>query len=475
MAKSKLRLKIRKNILIPLVAAVILAAAGTGYYLWDRNAQKVAAAEQSSKTNTARVRRGSLTLSATGSGTLVAGEKTNLAFPIDGIVSTVNVKVGDTVEEGDVLAELQDTSTLQATYTSAELDLKAAEQELEDLKNSTAKNIADAQLAVADAKEAVADAKEALKQPGVARCDSDTTNAYYAAYMKAKDALDALGDGGGNQDYYLNTIVPAKNEVAQAYSTYMYCAGFTEYEISSSHANLALAEAELEEAQDKLQTLQDNDGIDPTDLSDAQNKVSNAKVAYEKAKKNLEHATLTAPFDGTILSVEGEAGDEVEAGTFITIADLRHPDVEFSVDETDMEMVSAEADAEVVFDAIPDTIFKGKVTRVNPSLVNSNGVQVLQGVIQLELDDTSSQSDLFIEGLTATVDIIKGSVEDALLVPVEAVHDLGDDQYGVFVVGDDGEPRLKVVEIGLSDATYVEIKSGVEENDVVTTGTVETN
>ncbi|NMC79724.1 MAG: hypothetical protein GYA59_10225, partial [Chloroflexi bacterium] len=132
-------------------------------------------------------------------------------------------------------------------------------------------------------------------------------------------------------------------------------------------------------------------------------------------------------------------------------------------------------DAEVVFDAIPDTIFKGKVTRVNPSLVNSNGVQVLQGVIQLELDDTSSQSDLFIEGLTATVDIIKGSVEDALLAPVEAIHDLGDDQYGVFVVGDDGEPRLKVVEIGLSDATYVEIKSGVEENDVVTTGTVETN
>lgn len=473
MPKSKLRPKIRRTILIPMVVIFVLAAAGLGYAIWNHNSSAAAAAAQNSSANTTRVRRGSLTVSATGSGTLVAARKTNLAFPIDGIVSEVNVKVGDTVTEGAVLAELLDTSTLQASYTAAKLDLDAAEQELEDLKNSTATNIANAQLAVAEARKALTDAQSALKQPGVSRCSKDTTDAYYTTYMRAKDFLDALGDGGGNEDYYLKIIVPAMNNAARAYSTYMYCAGFTEYEINASHANLALAEAALKEAENTLKTLLENDGLDPTALSEAQNKVANARIAYDKARKNLEHATLVAPFDGTILTVNGETGDEVEAGTFITIADLRHPDVEFSVDETDMDKVSIDAEAEVVFDAMPNTVFKGKVTLVNPHLTTASGIQVLQGVIRLDLNETEDDGNFFIEGLSATIEIIKGKVENALLVPVEAVRDLGDDQYGVFVIGDDGEPRLRVVEVGLMDAIYAEILSGLELNDVVTTGTVE--
>lgn len=472
MSKNKDRPKKRKTILIPLIVVLALAATAAGYYGWLANTPTAAA--QDSAANTTRVRRGSLTVSATGSGTLVASRKTNLAFPIDGIVAVLNVKVGDTVKEGDVLAELQDTSTLQASYTSAELELKAAQQELDDLKNSSAANLASAQLAVAEAQKALTEAQAALKQPGVARCDKETTDAYYAAYMKAKDALDALGDGGGSQEYYLAAIVPAKNNVAKAYAAYLYCAGFTEYEINSSQANLALAEAELAEAESKLKTLQENDSLDPTALSEAQNKVANAKIAYDKAKKNLDNATLTAPFDGTILAMAGEAGDEVEAGTFITMADLRHPEVEFSVDETDMGKVSIGAEAEIVFDAIADTVFEGKVTRVNPNLETVNNVQVLRGVIQLELNE-ADDTTLFIEGLNATVDIIQGKAENVLLVPVEAVRDLGGGQYGVFVVTDGGEPRLKVVEVGLMDATYAEIKSGLELNDIVTTGTVETN
>lgn len=472
MFKNKNRPKIRKAILIPLIVVFALAATVAGYFGWLANMPTAAA--QSSTVNTSRVRRGNLTVSATGSGTLVASRKTNLAFPIDGIVAVLNVKVGDTVKEGDVLAELQDTSTLQASYTSAELELKAAQQELDDLTNSPAANLASAQLAVAEAQKALTEAQAALKHPGVARCDKETTDAYYTAYMKAKDALDALGNGGGSQEYYLAVIVPAKNNAAKAYAAYQYCAGFTEYEINSSRANLALAEANLAEAESKLKTLQANDGLDPTALSEAQNKVANAKIAYDKAKKNLDNATLTAPFDGTILAVAGEVGDEVEAGTFITIADLRHPEVEFSVDETDMDKVSIGAEAEIVFDAIPGTIFKGKVTQVNPNLESVNNVQVLRGVIQLELNN-ANDTILFIEGLNATVEIIKGKAENVLLVPVEAVRDLGGGQYGVFVVTDGGELRLRVVEVGLMNATYAEIKSGLEVNDIVTTGTVETH
>ncbi|NUM48343.1 MAG: hypothetical protein HUU38_26850, partial [Anaerolineales bacterium] len=77
-------------------------------------------------------------------------------------------------------------------------------------------------------------------------------------------------------------------------------------------------------------------------------------------------------------------------------------------------------------------------------------------------------------GLSASVDVIGGRAENAVLVPVEALRELGAGEYAVFVVGDDGEPRLRTVEVGLTDFTSAEIISGLEVGEVVTTGIVET-
>jgi multidrug efflux pump subunit AcrA (membrane-fusion protein) len=70
--------------------------------------------------------------------------------------------------------------------------------------------------------------------------------------------------------------------------------------------------------------------------------------------------------------------------------------------------------------------------------------------------------------------LVQASAENVLLIPVQALHDLGDGTYSVFVVGSDGQPKMRVVEIGLQDAASVEIKSGLNAGDVVSTGTVQT-
>ena len=61
----------------------------------------------------------------------------------------------------------------------------------------------------------------------------------------------------------------------------------------------------------------------------------------------------------------------------------------------------------------------------------------------------------------------------AVLVPVEALREIGMDEYAVFVM-EDGEPRLRVVTVGIMDYTSAEITSGLEAGEVVTTGIVET-
>ena len=466
------RLKTRKPILITVLAVIVLAGAGLGVLSWRQSSQQTTSANETAF-HTAQVRRGDLILSANGSGTLAAGKTASLAFPISGVVESVSVQVGDQVTASQELAKLQDVSSLQASLVSAELELKSAQTELEDLKSNKGTALANAQLALSEAKKALDKAQAGKIVEGMERCDHATTTAYYDVYTRAKDNLQALGDGGGSQDYYLNVILPAKNRVAQAYSTYTYCAGFTDYEIEASQANLSLAEANVKEAEKTLTTLQQNGGLDPDGLAQAENKVANAQIAYKEAKNDLENATLTAPFDGVVVSVAGLAGDKVGTGTFISIVDLAHPRIEFSVDETDMDQAAVGNTAHVVFDAFPDDTFTGVITQINPALQTVNGYQVLQGVIQLDLSSVSAPYR-FLDGMNASVEIIGGQAIGALLVPVEAVHDLGDHQYAVFVLNENGKPRLRVVEVGLMDATTVEIKSGLSAGDVVTTGTMET-
>ena len=70
------------------------------------------------------------------------------------------------------------------------------------------------------------------------------------------------------------------------------------------------------------------------------------------------------------------------------------------------------------------------------------------------------------------MDISAGSAENAVLVPVEALRKLDEEQYAVFVVTD-GQPKLRIVEVGLMDVSFAQIVSGLEPGEMVTTGLAE--
>jgi multidrug efflux pump subunit AcrA (membrane-fusion protein) len=94
---------------------------------------------------------------------------------------------------------------------------------------------------------------------------------------------------------------------------------------------------------------------------------------------------------------------------------------------------------------------------------------------QVELDSSAAQVfETLPVGLNATCQIISKEVKNALYIPNEAVRDLGNNQYAVFVVGSDGALKLTTVEIGIADLTHTEITSGLKAGDVVSTGITET-
>jgi multidrug efflux pump subunit AcrA (membrane-fusion protein) len=160
----------------------------------------------------------------------------------------------------------------------------------------------------------------------------------------------------------------------------------------------------------------------------------------------------------------------VGTGALVTLVDLSQPLLELHVDETDLELIGVGYEVEVMFDALPDEIFKGQVVRVDPVLVEMEGAPTVVALAALEQPEESSRWPLP-GGLNASVEVFAGRAENVLLVPVEALRELAPGQYAVMVMVD-GQPQMRQVEVGLMDYAYAEIISGLEQGDQVSTGTL---
>jgi HlyD family secretion protein len=475
----------RRILIITGVVILLIVGAGAGYSVF-RQKQTAVTTNSSSGVQTAVARMGSITIDASGSGTLVGGNSTSLAFPIAGIVKEVLVQVGEQVKKGQPLADLADTRLLQAAVTKAEGDLSAAQKARDDLQVTGPGDLATAEQALVTAQIDLNNAKNKVLTWVTHRgSDSMITTAdsnLAVAKLQLQDAQ-AFFDKFKNRpisdvDYISanSRLIAAQTAYNQAKSNLDYLeAKPTPLEVQKNDYALQIAQAAVDKAEADVQFLKNNNGINPADSGTAESNLVAAQVALDKARQDLENGTLTAPFDGTILTIASKAGGSVTTDTFITMADLQHPDINFSYDETDMDKVAVGNHAQVTFDAIQNATFDATVTSVNPALTTQGGVSVLTGVATLDDSTGTSHAQKFVEGMTAAVDVINAQAQNVLLVPVEAVRDLGDGQFGVFVVGLDGKMTLKIVTVGLKDITYAEIKSGLSAGDVVSTGVVETS
>ena len=232
---------------------------------------------------------------------------------------------------------------------------------------------------------------------------------------------------------------------------------------------LKAAEAKVAQTQAQLDALLAGAGAN--DLEAAKLGVTLARYSLENAQRALNNTQLRAPIAGTVLAVKAEVGETVGTAPIITLADLGASQVRFWVEETDLMSVAPGNPVEIVFDALPDLVFAGKVLRVDPSLVTVDGTSAVQAWASIDLTQHPVK---LLSGLTAEVEIIAGEAKGALLVPVQALRELAPGSYAVFVVKADGQLEMRPVTVGLRDFANAQILSGVAKGDVVSTGTVET-
>jgi len=450
-------------VIIVLVALTAVGAGGVYYYTQYLQAQTANGEEV---IQTATVRRGSLVVAASGTGTLVPSGQLDLSFSSGGRLNEVLVEVGDEVQAGDVLARLDDTDA-QSQVAQAQINLRLAELQLAELTGTPdASDLAAAQYQLTSAQEAL---KDLLNGPSaeeiiVAQADMATAEKTLQQAQSAYDGVSWRPDAAlSSQALELWSATAAYDKAKANYEIAM--AGASQEEIAAAQANVAQAQSNV----DSLRSGGTAQEVETTELN-----VEQARLNLESAQLALDETTLTAPISGTITAVGASAHEMVGTSALVTMADLSEPLVEFYLDETDLELIAVGYEVEATFDALRDTVFSGHVVRVDPVLVDMEGAPAVQALARLEPDE--QQSDVLKTlpmGLNATVEVIAGRADNVLLVPVEALRELSPGQYAVFVVVD-GKPQMREVEVGLMDYSYAEIVSGLQQGEQVSTGTVAT-
>jgi HlyD family secretion protein len=480
---SKSRLPfLRKHPRWAILALLLVLLLVAGGWVYSVQARKAAATGANTLPQTATVRQGNLVVSASGTGALAAADEIDLAFTTSGQVTGVFAKPGDQVQAGALLAQV-DSQEAQAQYAQAQ-------QAYRELTSAAA--IASAQAALAQAQADLMSAKyqlEYLISPKVMYWEAQVAQGQAA--LEAAEATAKVSPADQNAAQALKKardfLAFARDSLAGAWQSY-----YDEYVPETfplledrndkdvynvpTASEIRLARTAIDEAQKKVTDSQQYydalaGGSMPEDASsDALVKLQQAERDLQDAKAVLDGTKITAPIDGTVLTVDTAAGDIASTSTVITMADLSQLRLDFFLDATDWNLAAVGNQAEITFDALPDQTFTGKVTQLDAELYQSGNSSEVQGIVQL--DSTASELDLPI-GASASVEIIHAQAENVPLVPVEALHETAPGKYTVYVVKN-GALAQRDVEIGLQDEVYAEVKAGLQAGEVVSTGSANT-
>lgn len=468
----------RKRLVLILVVVGLLAVSGVAYGAWQGPlSSNSSAATPTPAYQTSVVRRADLSVSAIGSGKVVASQTVDLSFPVSGQVAVLNVQLGDQVKAGDVLAVLDDVDALKLSVANQQLALQTAQKTLYDYQSNSALNLATALAAQLTAQKDYDTAKLSVHYKGDNRCGYQKTLDYYNQYMDLKYQAQIWqnyiddGPGAGGTDYGINYILehlnPLKKSRDIAYANYTYCQGFTDQEILTSQANFKLAGANLDQAKATYALLQANNGIDPTIVQIDQAAVNSAELQLKQAQDNLAGATLLAPVAGTVTAVNGSVGQTAGTSTFITLAEMDNPQVQVNIDESDMQNFAVGCPAQVSLTSSTAKPMAATVIQVSPELVTVRNVTLVQGLVQL--DKTALAGETLPLGLDVSVDVICKQAQNALEVPSQAVYEPAGQPAYVYVLDAQGNPVKREVVVGLKVTAFDEIKSGLNVGESVVT------
>ncbi len=196
-----------------------------------------------------------------------------------------------------------------------------------------------------------------------------------------------------------------------------------------------------------------------------QQSVDAAQQQFDAAQAGSKSAQVKSPITGTVLAVNvsvGKTPNPRDKKPLVTVVNLEALKVAAGVAEDRLSLLKPGNPALVTVKEVPNVEFPGSLDEIY-----SEKAGFLRGQKYVALVDFKNAKGQAKPGMDATVSIKIGEVRDVLAVPANTVYEVGKQHAVKLQAGSQWHQRI--VEIGLSDGKYTEIKSGLKEGDVVMT------
>ena len=499
---------LRKRVLIPAVACVVALSLGIHFF---GGGQTALAADLTY--TTAAVERRDITSEITGSGSLEAANSYSVTSLVDGTILADYFEEGDQVNEDTVLYDI-DSSDMASSLEQSEISLSQAQRSY----NNKLKDLADLTVIAPKAGQVVDIAVEAGDDVSAGQTvatirDSDTMTlkvpfladeaAGFYVGQSAQITLDSTFEvlngtvtevSGVDQVLTGNVIVrdvtiqvsnPGGLSTSQTGSaTVDGCAsasgGSFSYlaersvtaEVSGTVASIHVSEGDRLSQGGAILTLTSDNLED--ELQSAAEALRNAELSLESRYDQLDNYTITSPISGTVIDKNYNAGENIETGqTLCSIYDLSYLTLTLNVDELDISNIQVGQQVLITAEAVEGRTYTGVVTKVSVAGTSSSGTTTYPVTIRID------ETDGLLPGMNVDATITLDSAGGVLAIPSAALNrgntvlvtaDSPSAANGTLRegIGGDGEQYYSVpVEVGVSDDSYIEIISGLQEGDTV--------
>lgn len=491
--KTKLsRAQVRRLVIGAAIAAVVITAGAV--YLRKRVTEQFGRGS-TAEISSAEVISGSISTSVYGSGRLSDDDVEKLEIPSGVKLKEIRVSPGDKVDGGTLLASVNVNSVLaamndvsdQLSTLDSSISAAASSSGVSYISASVSGRIKKIYAAAGDSVSGVMyehGALMLLSLDGYMAVDID------APSLSAGDSVTVTGEGGAS---YAGTV----DSVTGGTATVLVSDNGTAYgeSVTVADENGSTLGSGALYIHDELKimgytgtvsyvSVSENSavysGSTLLSLSGGAESAGYDALLEQRAELEDELSQLIAIYreggvysglSGTVKAVnavdeddeDSSSEDETDTEQYFSISPDETMSISVSVDESEILSVSVGQSAEVTIDSINGESFTGTVTEIDRAGTSSSGVTTYTAVISIE------KTDAMLAGMSASATIKIDGVENALLIPVDALNRTSSGYY-VYTECDEESGTLGgMVEVtaGISNYVYAEITSGLSEGDTV--------
>jgi RND family efflux transporter MFP subunit len=368
-------------------------------------------------------------------GTLASDAESNVAPTIGGKISEVRFDVGSYVKKGDVLVKLD--------AADAEIRYRQSLAQLEQAKKAVLQ-------AEAGVDQAVANLRQTQVRLGVRDGETFEINDFsqvisVTAQLKLAEAelrryTNLLESGDVSRSTYDLKRSQRDSLLGQ---------------LAEARSNAAVAIRAINTADAGVKSAQ-------TQVANAKAAVVTAETQVAQAKKTIADNTIVSPISGYVSERNADPGEYIspnqpnaKLATIVRTAVLR---LKIDIPEQSLGKVSIGQSVSAQVSAYPDRKFAGTIVRKFPSLNSQSRTLTVEAEVE-------NVGGLLKPGQFATVRITQSKPAPAVMIPSSAVRTEGETNI-VYVIKD-GIANERLVQVGLLEGGLIEIKTGVQENEVV--------